>query len=86
MVMKFFSRVYSLKWKLFSSNFEYLKESSSTIVYSSLSIVNLSIGIPIASSSTLVTSVALLITNEYISKLKMQFTKLRKITKLVECF
>ena len=51
--------------------------SGSAITSSTFSLINPSIGIPIASCSALVTSIAILITNEYISKLKIRYTKLR---------
>ena len=47
------------------------------ITSSTLSLINPSIGIPIESYSALLTSIAILITNEYISKLKVRYTKLR---------
>ena len=39
--------------------------------------INPSIGVVLTSSSALLTSIAILITNEYISKLKIRYTKLR---------
>ena len=42
-----------------------------------MSLFNPSIGIVLTSSTALLTSIATLITNEYISKLKLRFTKLR---------
>ena len=42
-----------------------------------MSLVNPSIGIVLTSSTALLTSIAILITNEYISKLKIRYTKLR---------
>ena len=42
-----------------------------------MSIINPSIGILATSSSAFLTSIAILITNEYISKLKLGYTKLR---------
>ena len=56
---------------------EILIGSGSSITSSTFSIVNPSIGKPIASCSALLTSIAILITNEYISKLKIRYTKLR---------
>ena len=56
---------------------EILIGSGSTITSSTFSLINPSIGIPIASGSALLTSIAILITNEYISKLKIRYTKLR---------
>ena len=56
---------------------EILIGSGSAITSSTFSLINPSIGIPIASCSALLTSIAILITNENISKLKMRYTKLR---------
>ena len=56
---------------------EILIGSGSAITSSTFSLNNPSIGIPIASCSALLTSIAILITNEYISKLKLRYTKLR---------
>ena len=51
--------------------------SGSTISTSTLGLINPGAGIIISSSTALLTSVAILITNEYISKLKIRYTKLR---------
>ena len=56
---------------------EILVGSGSAITSSTLSLINPSIGIPIASGSALLTSIAILITNEYISKLKIRYTKIK---------
>ena len=56
---------------------EILKGSSSAIQTSTMSLINPSIGIVLTSSTDLLTSLAILITNEYISKLKLRYTKLR---------
>ena len=56
---------------------ENLIGSGSAITSSTFSFNNPSVGIPIASCSALLTSLAILITNEYISKLKLRYTKLR---------
>ena len=56
---------------------EILVGSGSAVTSSTFSLINPSIGIPIASCSALLTSIAILITNEYISKLKIIYTKLR---------
>ena len=56
---------------------EILIGSGSAIASSTFSLINPSIGIPIASCSALLTSIAILITNEYISKMKIRYTKLR---------
>ena len=56
---------------------EILIGSGSAITSSTFSLINASIGIPTASCSALLTSIAILITNEYISKLKIRYSKLR---------
>ena len=56
---------------------EILSGSGSTICTSTLGLINPGAGINISSSTALLTSVAILITNEYISKLKIRYTKLR---------
>ena len=42
-----------------------------------MSLINPSIGVVLTSSSALLTTVAILVTNEYISKLKIRYTKIR---------
>ena len=42
-----------------------------------MALINPGAGITISSSTALLTSIAILITNEYISKLKIRYTKLR---------
>ena len=56
---------------------EILIGSSSAISTSTMSLINPSIGIVLTSSTALLTSLAILITNEYISKLKLRYTKQR---------
>ena len=56
---------------------EILVGSGSAIGSSAMSLVNPGAGIIISSSTALLTSIAILITNEYISKLKIRYTKLR---------
>ena len=56
---------------------EILVGSGSAISTSTMSIINPSIGVVLTSSTALLTSLAILITNEYISKLKLRYTKLR---------
>ena len=56
---------------------EILIGSGSAIGTSTMSLVNPSIGIVLTSSTALLTSLAILITNEYNSKLKLRYTKLR---------
>ena len=56
---------------------EILVGSGSAISTSTMSLMNPSIGIVLTSSTALLTSLAILITNEYISKSKLRYTKLR---------
>ena len=56
---------------------EILIGSGSSISTSTMSLINPSIGIVLTSSAALLTSLAILIKNEYISKLKLRYTKLR---------
>ena len=56
---------------------EFLVGSGSAIGTSTMSLLNPSIGIVLTSSTALVTSLGILITNEYNSKLKLRYTKLR---------
>ena len=56
---------------------EILIRSGSAISPSTISLINLSIGIVLTSSTALLTSPAILIKIEYISNLKLRYTKLR---------
>ena len=56
---------------------EILVGSGSAIGSSAMSLINPGAGIIISSSTALLTSIPILITNEYISKLKIRYTKLR---------
>ena len=56
---------------------EILIGSGSAIGTSTMSLINPSLGIVLTSSTALLTSLSILITNEYISKLKLRYTKLR---------
>ena len=56
---------------------EILVGSGSAISSSAMSMINPGAGIVISSSAALLTSIAILITNEYISKIKIRYTKLR---------
>ena len=56
---------------------EILIGSGSAIGSSAMSMINPGAGIIISSSTALLTSIAILITNEYISKLKIRYMKLR---------
>ena len=55
---------------------EILVGSGSAIGTSTMSLIKPSIGIVLTSSTALLTSLAILIANEYISKLKLRYTKL----------
>ena len=56
---------------------EILIGSGSAIGISTMSLINPSIGVVLTSSSALLKSIANLFTNEYISKLKIRYTKFR---------
>ena len=56
---------------------EILIGASSAVGSSSMALINPGAGIIVSSSTALLTSIAILITNEYISKLKIRYTKLR---------
>ena len=56
---------------------EILVGTSSAVGSSTMGLINPSVGIVISSSTALLTSIAILITNEYISKLKIRYTKLK---------
>ena len=51
--------------------------TGSAVGSSTMGLINPSVGIVISSSTALLTSIAILITNEYISRLKIQYTKLK---------
>ena len=61
---------------MFLSIGEIIVRSASTISTSTLQIINPSGGIRISSSAALLTSIAILVTNENISKLKVRYNKL----------
>ena len=76
--MNFMKRSISLnKKKILLIITEILIGSGSAISSSTLGLINPGAGNIISSSTALLTSFAILITNEYISKLKMRYTKLR---------
>ena len=56
---------------------EILVGGGSAIGSSTMGLINPSVGIIASSSTAFLTSIAILITNEYISKLKIRYTKLR---------
>ena len=56
---------------------EILVGASSAVGSSTMGLINPGAGIIISSSTALLTSIAILITKEYISKLKIRYTKLR---------
>ena len=51
--------------------------SASAVGSSTMGLINFGAGIIISSSTAILASIAILITNEYISKLKLRYTKLR---------
>ena len=56
---------------------ELLAGSASAVGSSTMGLINPGAGIIISSSTALLISIAILITNEYISKIKIRYTKLR---------
>ena len=56
---------------------EILVGTGSAVGSSTMGLINPSVGIVISSSTALLTSIAILITNEYISKMKIRYTKLK---------
>ena len=66
------------KKKLLLKITETLIGLGSAISTSTMSLINPSIGIVLGNSSALSTSIAVLITTEYISKLKIRYTKVRE--------
>ena len=56
---------------------EILVGSASAVGSSTTGLINPGVGIIISSSTALLTSIAILIANEYISKLEIRYTKLR---------
>ena len=65
------------KKKVLSIAAEILVGSATTVGSSTMGLINPSAGTFISSSTALITSIAILITNDYISKLKIRYTKLR---------
>ena len=65
------------KKKIFLIITEILIGSGSAISTSTLGLMNHGAGIIVSSSTALLTSIAILITNEYITNLKARYTKLR---------
>ena len=57
---------------------EILVGSASAVGSSTMSLINPGAGFIISNSTALLTSIVILITNEYISKLKIRYTKLRE--------
>ena len=73
----------SLNKKILLIITEILFRSGSAIGSSTLGLINPSVGIVISSSTALLTSIAILITIEYISKLKIRYTRLRDWIKVI---
>ena len=65
---------------------ELLVGSASAVGSSTMGLINPGAGIIISSSTALLTSIAILITNEYISKLKIRYTKLRDWINVITLF
>ena len=65
------------KKKILLSITEILFGSDSTVSSSTMGLINLGADMISSSRTALLTSIAILITNEYISKLKIRYTKLR---------
>ena len=68
------------------NNTEVLIGSGSAKTSSTVSLINPSIRIPTTSCSALLTSIAILITNEYISKIKLRYTSLRDWINFITAF
>ena len=62
---------------------EILAGSASAVGSSTMSLINPGAGNIISSSTALLTSIAILITNEYISKLTIRYTKLRDLINVI---
>ena len=65
---------------------EILLGSGSAITTSTLPTINPSVGIKLSISSALLTSIVFLITDKYISNLKLGYTKLRDWIKVISLF
>ena len=65
---------------------EILVESASAVGSSTMGLINPGAGNIISCSTALLTSIAILITNEYISKLKIRYTKLRDWINVITLF
>ena len=74
------------KKKIFLIVTEILVGTSSAVVTSKMGLINPSAGIIISSGAGLLTSIAILISNEYASKLKISYTKLRDWINVVTLF
>ena len=74
-----FKKIYEslIKKKILLIITEILVGTGSAVGSSTMGLINPSVGIVISSSTALLTSIAILITNEYISKLKIRYTKLK---------
>ena len=65
---------------------ELIVGSASAVSSTAMGLINLGAGIIVSSSTALLTSIAILITNEYISKLKIRYTKLRDWINVLYCY
>ena len=62
---------------------EILVDSASTVGSSTMGLINPGAGINLSSRTALLTSIAILLTNEYIGELKIRYTKLRDWSKVI---
>ena len=62
---------------------EFFIGSASAVGSSTMGLINPGAGIIVSCSTALLTSIAILITNEYISKLKIRYTKLRELINVI---
>ena len=62
---------------------EILVGSASAVGSTTMGLINPGAGLIVSSSTVLLTSIAILITSEYISKLKVRYTKLRDWIKVI---
>ena len=62
---------------------EKLVGTGSAVGSATMGLINPSVGIVISSRTALLTSIAILITNEYISRLKIRYTKLKDWIKFI---
>ena len=81
----YYKKIYKslIRKKILSCITEILIGSGWAISTSTMSFINPSIGLVLTSSTPLLTSLAILITNEYISKIKLRYTNLRDLINFI---